>query len=545
MIIAVASVLILAAYNLFFVFPSFTNLLTEASEDNSERIAAHLKNRLLSGDIQLTRGSLPDSFKREAELLKNDFGLMKILFFSASGETVYSSDPSDIGKVIDEKFFYDVVAKGIIYKEFVKKNTRSVSGQLVNADVVETYMPVMRSGKFVGASEVYMDITGAKAKSDRLLVTAFSALFFLVCGLIAAVVMTSRGARKSDIARRKAEEALKESENFLQTIIDTEPDCVKLLSRDGKLMRMNPAGLEMVEADSFEQVKGRPVYPLIVAEYREAFQSLTEKTFEGKPGTAEFEMVGLKGGRSWLATHAVPVRNEKGEIIASLGITRNITERKRAEGLIRASLREKEILLKEIHHRVKNNLQIVASMLELQAGQIQDKEVRILFDESQRRIETMSLIHEKLYRARDLSRIDFKEYVEELAANLTALTGHRAEQIELETLIEGVFLDINSGIPCGLIINELVFNSLRHAFPDGRKGRLTIHMHEDDDGSITLSVRDNGIGLPEDLDFRNAPSLGLQLVISLVTQLSGIIEHDGSNGTAFKINFRRNNVGEV
>ncbi|MDA8240936.1 MAG: PAS domain-containing protein [Nitrospiraceae bacterium] len=500
---------------------------------------------MLSGDIQLTRGSLPDSFKREVELLKNDFGLMKILFFSASGETVYSSDPSDIGHVIDEKFFYDVVAKGIIYKEFVKKNTRSVSGQLVNADVVETYMPVMRSGKFVGASVVYMDITRAKAKSDRLLVTAFSALFFLVCGLIGAVVMTSRGSRKSDIARRKAEEALKESENFLQTIIDTEPDCVKLLSRDGKLMRMNPAGLEMVEADSFEQVKGRPVYPLIVPEYRQAFQSLTERTFEGKPGKVEFEMVGLKGGRIWLATHAVPVRNERGEIIASLGITRNITERKRAEGLIKASLREKEILLKEIHHRVKNNLQIVASMLELQAGQIQDKEVRILFDESQRRIETMSLIHEKLYRARDLSKIDFKEYVEELAANLTALTGHKAEQIELETLIEGVFLDINSGIPCGLIINELVFNSLRHAFPNGRKGRLTIHMHEDDDGSITLSVRDNGVGLPEGLDFRNAPSLGLQLVISLVTQLNGIIEHDGSNGTAFKINFRRNNVREV
>ena len=545
MLIAVASVLILAAYNLFFVFPSFANLLTEASEDSSVRIAAHLKSRLLSGHVQLTRGSVPDSFKKEAELLKNDFGLMKILFLSASGETVYSSDPSDIGHIIDEKFFHDVVAQGKIYKEFVHKNTRSVSGQLVKANVVETYMPVMRSGNFVGACEIYMDITKAKAKSDRLLVTSFSTLFFLVCGLIGAVVMTSRGARKSDIARRKAEEALKEGENFLQTIIDTEPDCVKLLSRDGKLVRMNPAGLEMVEADSFEQVKGACVYPLIVPEYRQAFKSLTEKTFEGKPGRAEFEMVGLKGGRIWLATHAVPVRNEQGEIIASLGITRNITERKRAEGLIRASLREKEILLKEIHHRVKNNLQIVASMLELQAGQIQDEEVRILFNESQRRIETMSLIHEKLYRARDLSKIDFKEYVEELAANLTALTGHKAEQVELETLIEGVFLDINSGIPCGLIINELVFNSLRHAFPDGRKGRLTIHMHEDDEGSITLSVRDNGVGLPEGLDFRNAPSLGLQLVISLVTQLSGIIEHDGSSGTAFKINFRRNNVGEV
>jgi two-component sensor histidine kinase len=154
----------------------------------------------------------------------------------------------------------------------------------------------------------------------------------------------------------------------------------------------------------------------------------------------------------------------------------------------------------------------------------------------------MSLIHEKLYRSNDLSKIDFREYVEELTGSLMALTGRSAEGIELETVVEGVFLDINSGIPCGLIINELVFNSLRHAFPNGRKGRVTVHMHENDEGMVTLAVRDNGVGLPEGLDFRNSPSLGLQLVISLVGQLSGVMEHDGSAGAAFTINFLKNNV---
>lgn len=214
-----------------------------------------------------------------------------------------------------------------------------------------------------------------------------------------------------------------------------------------------------------------------------------------------------------------------------------LAERMHAEERIGAALREKEILLKEIHHRVKNNLQIVASMLQLQLGYIEDKRARMLFQESQRRVESMSLIHEKLYRTEDLARIDFGDYVDGLVNNLVALNTGGSKRVGIESAIEGILLDVNNAIPCGLIINELVTNALRHAFPEGRSGKIDISMNRDDAGKVALVVGDNGIGFPEDTDFRNTRSLGMQLVISLVNQLGGMIELDRTEGTSFRIAF--------
>ncbi len=203
-----------------------------------------------------------------------------------------------------------------------------------------------------------------------------------------------------------------------------------------------------------------------------------------------------------------------------------------------SALREKEVLLKEIHHRVKNNMQVIASLLTLQAGYLQDREARALLEESRQRVETMSLIHEKLYRSHDLAGIDFKEYVDELVAGMFSLYAEKSGQIEPTVNISGVFLDINNSIPCALIINELVSNVLRHAFPDGRSGNMAILMGNDGDGKITLIVSDNGIGFPEGIDFRNTKSLGMQLVNSLVSQINGTIDLDRGEGTAFRIEFR-------
>jgi PAS domain S-box-containing protein len=536
--ISVASVVVLAAYNIFFVFPSLAELLTDLSQDTSVRVATHLKNILQSVDVPFTKDELPHSLHGEALLLKKDFGLLKILVISPSGKTIYSTDPSDIGHVIDEKFFYDVVAQGKVYKEFVREDTRSASGQILKADVVETYVPLMRNGAFGGACEVYMDISGVEARTNAFLLKSFSALLFLVISLLAALAAVSLRANKGVALRLKAEEALKESEHFLQDILQTEPECVKLLAPDDSVIMMNPAGLSMIEADSLEQVKGLPVSSLIAPEHRQAFQDLTKETFNGRSGTLEFELIGLKGRRLWLETHAVPFRNAKGEVFASLGVTRDITPRRKAEDRLRSALGEKDVLLKEIHHRVKNNLQVVASMLGLQARDIRDRESRLLFEESRQRIETMSLIHEKLYRSRDLAGIDFGEYVDDLISQLLTFNAGGSERITLETDIRGISLDIGSAIPCGLIVNELVSNALRHAFADGRGGSLVIRMHALDDGRITLTVGDNGVGIPEGLDFRNTKTLGLQLVISLVGQLNGMISLDGTSGTTFTIEFR-------
>jgi len=212
-------------------------------------------------------------------------------------------------------------------------------------------------------------------------------------------------------------------------------------------------------------------------------------------------------------------------------------ERKRAEEQIKASLREKEVLLREIHHRVKNNLQIISTLLYLQSGYIKDKQAFEMFNESINRIKSMALIHEKLYQFTDLGKIDVAEYIRELAADLFHSYGVKTDGIKLETHVREVLLSINTAIPCGLIINELVSNSLRHALPDAKKGKIYIDLSLDSDNMFTLIVSDNGVGFPKDLDFRNTETLGLQLVMTLVKQLKGTIELDRSGGTAFKITF--------
>jgi len=214
-----------------------------------------------------------------------------------------------------------------------------------------------------------------------------------------------------------------------------------------------------------------------------------------------------------------------------------IAERKRAEEQIKASLREKEVLLKEIHHRVKNNLQVISSLLYLQSKNIKDKETLEMFQDGQNRVRSMALVHERLYGSQDLARIDLAEYVRNLTSYLFRSYGVNTNAIELKISADDVFLDIDTAIPCGLIINELVSNCLKHAFPDGREGEIRIEFDSDGDNKFTLLASDNGVGFPKDLDFRDMESLGLQLVNMLVNQLEGTIDLDTSGGTAFKIRF--------
>ena len=222
---------------------------------------------------------------------------------------------------------------------------------------------------------------------------------------------------------------------------------------------------------------------------------------------------------------------------ANEALQAEIAERKRVEEQIKASLREKEVLLKEIHHRVKNNLQVVSSMLQLQSRSIKDEETAEMFQESRNRVRSMALVHERLYQSKDLARVDFARYIRNLASYLGRSYGVNTNVIQLKTNLHDVFLGVDTAIPCGLILNELVSNCLKHAFPDGREGEIRIELRSDGNGEFTLMVSDNGVGLLEDLDFRNTESLGLQLVNTLVNQLEGTIELDRRGGTAFKITF--------
>jgi PAS domain S-box-containing protein len=223
--------------------------------------------------------------------------------------------------------------------------------------------------------------------------------------------------------------------------------------------------------------------------------------------------------------------------IANKELENKIIERKKIDEGIRASLKEKEALLREIHHRVKNNLQIVTSLLDLQSGRIKEKSSLDAFKESQNRIKSMSLIHEQLYQSKNLSKIDFEKYIKDLTVNLLYLYNGNPDDISMKINVKNVFMSIGKAIPCGLIINELVSNSLKHAFPDGKQGEILIDISLEDDNNYTLIVKDNGIGLPEKYDYQNSDTLGLQLTDILTQQLKGHVEIDKNHGTTFKITF--------
>lgn len=205
---------------------------------------------------------------------------------------------------------------------------------------------------------------------------------------------------------------------------------------------------------------------------------------------------------------------------------------------IDASLKEKELLLREIHHRVKNNMQLISSMLRLQSKYISDKKDIEIFEDCRARIKSMALIHEKLYKSKDLSHIDFKLYIRDLAKELYRSYVVDKSIIELNIDVENVFLGIDTAIPCGLIINELISNSLKHAFPEGIKGEISITFRLVDNYDLELIVSDNGIGLPKDLNLQNTGSLGLELVNTLANQVDGELEVNRTGGTRFKIKFK-------
>src|SRR5215213_7945552 len=227
---------------------------------------------------------------------------------------------------------------------------------------------------------------------------------------------------------------------------------------------------------------------------------------------------------------------ERARILAAL---------RKAEIRLRASLREKEILLQEVHHRVKNNLQVIASLLRLQASTIADPALRELFRDSQNRVHAMALVHEQLYQAQDLARVDFAAYLRELAMSvLRSYIGQSAPvglSFDADTVVA---LDIDTAIPLGLILTELVSNGLKHAFPDGRRGTITVGLHANA-ATVTLTVRDDGVGLPESFNLQTAGSLGLQLVGDLAEQLGGTVTIDRRGGTALQIHIPRISAKEA
>ena len=335
---------------------------------------------------------------------------------------------------------------------------------------------------------------------------------------------------------RRAQKELEDAHNRYSDLFDFAPIGYFIFDNNGLIIQINLTGAKKLGRERAYLIK-KP-FSLYIHGDKDAFHSHLREVFKTeKQMTFELKLADLKGNIFDALLESIPVRDSDGNLLART-VMIDITERKIAEEQNRKSLKEKELLLKEIHHRVKNNLQIISSLITLQSENITDEEGKKAFAQSKNRIDTMALIHEKLYMSEDISRIDFSDYVNELVGNLSISYGINIDIVKMKIDIANVFLDINTAIPLGLIINELVSNIMKHSFPAGRQGEFRISLHLDEAGKFTLVVSDDGIGFPQDLDFSNLRSLGMKLVNSLTKQLGATIELDRKTGTTFKIIFQ-------
>ncbi|HMB46576.1 MAG TPA: PAS domain S-box protein [Candidatus Methanoperedens sp.] len=359
-------------------------------------------------------------------------------------------------------------------------------------------------------------------------------------GKIVGVIATVRDITK----RKKAEDLLNKSKEFAETVINSMKDAIAIIDVNTfRIINANSYFLEIYGMRE-EELIGKTCYEITHKRARpctppDDICPLMDTLNTGKYSTAEHVHYTKSGEKRYVEVSTTPVKDEFGKVVTVIHVARDITERKVAEDKIKASLKEKETLLKEIHHRVKNNLQIVSSLLDHQSQFIKDKKVIEIFTDSQNRIASMALVHEKLYQSKDLGKIDFSDYINDLAANLFQSYIENSGKIRLNMKIENIQLDIDFAIPCGLIINELVTNSLKYAFPAGSVGEIKIVFRKTIENMLELVISDNGVGIPPDLDFRKTGSLGLHLVTILAeNQLHGKINLNRNEGTEFKIEFK-------
>jgi PAS domain S-box-containing protein len=329
---------------------------------------------------------------------------------------------------------------------------------------------------------------------------------------------------------------LQKTTERVEAILNNSPDAILLLNPDLLVELCNPASISMF-GYSREAISKRSLRDLIMPATIPLLQKLLDECAK-QDQVRGFGVAALReDGSSFSAGIALATIREHDQITGYVCIVRDITEQVEAEEQIKGSLREKEVLLQEIHHRVKNNMQVISSLIALQAGYTDDDRVHQMFRESQSRIRSMALVHELLYRSRDLARIDFAKYIRELTANLMRSYPNSQGRIQLEVNAESLFLDIDTAIPCGLIINELVSNAFKHAFPNSRGGRIQVEFGASGPNQRTLIVRDDGVGFPQNLNVYKTETLGLQLVTSLTAQLNATIGMHQSAGTSFEIRF--------
>jgi PAS domain S-box-containing protein len=312
------------------------------------------------------------------------------------------------------------------------------------------------------------------------------------------------------------------------------------VSEDRRWIAVNDRLCEMVAATR-EELVGAPVDDRTVAGDGGAEPGLASDALAGaiEGFVIDKRMTrGRSGEIIWVSQAARYVPGRDGAPGYFVLIIQDISERKAYERRLTGSLAEKEVLLRELHHRTKNNMQVICSLLNLECAKCADPKVAEEFHTIEGRIQSMSLVHEKLYRSRDLSRIDLAEYIGDLIELLTHSYGAEPDRIRVTESLVSTLVPIDIAIPCGLILHEVISNSLKHAFPNERAGCLDIRLESQEDGRVRIAISDDGIGLAKDFDFRTCDGMGMRTIFALTAQINGEIAFDASRGVSCILCFR-------
>ncbi len=334
--------------------------------------------------------------------------------------------------------------------------------------------------------------------------------------------------------RKEAEEALRKSEEKYRHLVENSNAVLFATDENGRLTYISPMIKPLIGYTPSE-IEDRHFTELLYREDIDRFKQQFQKLAMGKSEPNEYRMLTKSRDICWIRTSSRSIFLNN-RFLGIQGVMTDITDRKRAEEELKTSLREKEAVMREIHHRVKNNMQIVSSLLRLQSRNMRSKKLRETFRIAQNRIKSMALIHEVLYRSDNLEKVNFSEYIKKITNHLFSMSTQEAGRMKLDLDVGEIYLDIDRAIPCGLIINELLTNCLKHAFPDGQSGFVQIKLASKID-KFTIVVKDNGVGLPAETMPNSTETLGLQLVNDLVKQIEGSLKLQKEGGTTFQITF--------
>lgn len=455
--------------------------------------------------------------------------------FNASNHMIWSVDEhfnfTSFNEVFSKRMFERFRTEPVLGEGAVDFFERCMPGR--STKWTEYYGKVLRGDK-VQSEELFTDITG----KEHLEEVSMSPIKD-EAGEVSEIAVLSQ----TVTFKRAAERKLKDQAAKINAIFDSTAMFIWTVDRNMRIVSFNRVfanqyfrlfGKEVSIGSSFTEGLSEALNP----KGKEVLIDYFEKAFNGEKQQFEGALIGKNGKKRWMETFFNPIFPESGEIKEVSCLSYEITDKKEIQEQMLESIREKEVLLQEVHHRVKNNLQVISSILNLQSSYVKDENSLSILRESQNRIKSMSFIHESLYQTRDFSGIEFSDYILSLVNNLIHSYSLSVGRINLVTEFEKVFLSLDQAIPCGLIVNELVSNALKYAFPGDGAGEIFMSLKEQEK-QIALNISDNGVGLPVSLDVENSDTLGLQLVYTLIDQLDAKISVTSSKGTNYLITFEK------